>query len=275
MPNKNFIQRTISGAIFVAIVIASILLSPYTFAVTFVVITALALHEFYKLTHKPGEVDVNLTVGVIGGVILFVSSFLYANKVVTFPVYPIYGFYVLAVLIAELFRKKNNPVNNWAYFVLGQIYIALPFSLLNFILFISGYQPILLMAVFITIWVNDTGAYVSGMTFGKHKMFERISPKKTWEGFIGGAIAAILSGYIFSRFIPDISLIQWLIFSELVVIFGTLGDLSESLVKRTEHVKDSGNVIPGHGGILDRFDSMLMAAPVIFIYLSLILTQSY
>lgn len=271
MQNKNFIQRTISGAIFVVIVIASILIAPWTFAVIFVVITALALHEFYKLTHKPGEVDVNIPVGVIGGILLFICSFMYAHKLVTFPVYPIYGLYVLVVLIAELFRKKKNPVNNWAYFVLGQIYIALPFSLLNFILFINGYQPILLMAVFITIWVNDTGAYVSGMTLGKHKMFERISPKKTWEGFIGGALFALLSGYVFSRFIPDISLVQWLIFSELVVIFGTLGDLCESLIKRTEQVKDSGNVIPGHGGILDRFDSMLMAAPVIFIFLSLIL----
>jgi phosphatidate cytidylyltransferase len=271
MLNKNFIQRTISGAIFVAIIIASILLSPYAFAVVFVIITALAMHEFYKLTHKPGETDVNFMAGVTGGVLLFICSFLYAYNLVSFPVYPVYGLYVLLVLIAELFRKKKNPVNNWAYFLLGQVYIALPFSLLNFILFISGFQPILLMAVFITLWVNDTGAYVTGMLFGKHKMFERISPKKTWEGFIGGAFFALLSGYVFSRFIPDISLIQWLIFSELVVIFGTLGDLSESLIKRTEQVKDSGNVIPGHGGILDRFDSMLMAAPVIFIYLKIII----
>ena len=271
MLNKNFIQRTISGVIFVAIVIASVLLSPYTFAAVFIIITAYALHEFYKLTRRPGVVDVNPIVGVIGGILLFFCSFIYTNELVSFPVYTVYGIYVIVVLIAELFRKKNNPVNNWAYFILGQIYIALPFSLLNFILFISGYQPILLMALFITIWVNDTGAYVSGVTLGKHKMFKRISPKKTWEGFIGGALFALLSGYIFSRFIPDISLVQWLIFSELVVIFGTLGDLSESMIKRTEQVKDSGNVIPGHGGILDRFDSMLMAAPVIFIYLSLIL----
>ncbi len=271
MLNKNFIQRTVSGAIFVAIVIVSILLSPYTFAVIFVVITSLAMHEFHQLTNKSGETDVNATAGILGGILLFVCSFIYSNQLITFPVYPVYGLYVLVVLIAELFRKKNNPVNNWAYFILGQIYIALPFSLLNFILFISGYQPVLLMAVFITIWVNDTGAYLSGMTLGKHKMFERISPKKTWEGFVGGAIFALLSGYVFSRIIPDISLIQWLIFSELVVIFGTLGDLSESLIKRTEHVKDSGNVIPGHGGILDRFDSMLMAAPVIFIYMSMII----
>ncbi|MHB9056302.1 MAG: phosphatidate cytidylyltransferase [Paludibacteraceae bacterium] len=271
MQNKNFIQRTVSGAIFVAIVIASILLSPYTFAAVFVLITALAMHEFYKLTNKPGEIEINSVVEIMGGVLLFICSFLYAYKLVTFPVYPVYGLYVLLVLIAELFLKKNNPINNWAYFILGQIYIALPLSLLNFILFISGYQPILLMAVFITIWVNDTGAYVSGMLFGKHKMFERVSPKKTWEGFIGGGLSTILSGYIFSLFIPDISFVQWLIFSELIVVFGTLGDLCESLIKRTEHVKDSGNVIPGHGGILDRFDSMLMAAPVIFIYLSMII----
>jgi len=126
----------------------------------------------------------------------------------------------------------------------------------------------MLMAVFVTIWVNDTGAYVFGVTLGKHRMFERVSPKKSWEGFIGGGLTALLSGYVFSLIVPEISLIQWLIFSEIVVIFGTFGDLLESLMKRTIHVKDSGDVIPGHGGLLDRFDSMLLVAPAIFIYLS-------
>ena len=150
------------------------------------------------------------------------------------------------------------------------IFIALPFALLNFIAFIDAdqFKPLILLAVFVTIWVNDTGAYLFGITFGKHRLFERISPKKSWEGFFGGALAALASGYVFSLFIPEISLIQWLIFSEIIVIFGTFGDLIESLIKRTLLVKDSGTAIPGHGGLLDRFDSMLLAAPVIFIYLS-------
>ena len=161
-------------------------------------------------------------------------------------------------------------MNNLAYFILGQLFIALPFSLLCFILYVSDYQSIILLAVFITIWVNDTGAYVSGMLLGKHKLFERISPKKTWEGFIGGAFFALISGYVFSLFIPELNLLQWFIFSEIIVIFGTFGDLTESLMKRTENVKDTGNIIPGHGGLLDRFDSMLMSAPVIFLWLNFV-----
>jgi phosphatidate cytidylyltransferase len=191
-----------------------------------------------------------------------------------YPVFSIYGLYVVLVLVSELFKQKPNALHNWAYFIMGQVYVALPFSLLNFILFINDWQPLVLLSVFVTIWVNDTGAYLVGVTLGKHKLFERISPKKSWEGFIGGALFALLSGYIFSMLIPQISLIQWLIFSEIVVVFGTLGDLIESLMKRTVDIKDSGNLIPGHGGLLDRFDSMLLAAPVVFIYLSFLFEQT-
>lgn len=267
---NNFVKRTISGGIFVAIVVTSILLSPYTFAVVFAVFTALAAHEFHKLTNKPVDIQVNKTVALIGALLLFVCSFVYASGKFQYPVYSFYGLYIVAVFIAELYRKKQNPVNNLAYFILGQIFIALPFSLLSYILFVSDYQPIILLAVFISIWVNDTGAYVTGMLLGKHKLFERISPKKTWEGFIGGAVFALISGFVFSLFIPELNLLQWFIFSEIIVIFGTFGDLTESLMKRTENVKDTGNIIPGHGGLLDRFDSMLMSAPVIFIWLSFI-----
>ncbi len=267
----NLLQRTLSGLIFIGIVIGSILWHPYAFGVAFFAATFLGLYEFYKLTYKPQTIEINIIVGTLGGLILFACSFLHAYGLTSELIFSVYAFYILIVFIAELFRKKENPINNWAYYFLGQIYVALPFSLLNYIIFIQGYQPWLLLALFITLWVNDTGAYVTGMLFGKHKMFERVSPKKTWEGFAGGAVFALILGYVFSRFIPDISLWQWLVFTQLVVIFGTLGDLSESLLKRTEKVKDAGKLIPGHGGILDRFDSMLLAAPVILIYLNLIL----
>lgn len=271
---KNLIQRTLSGLIFIGIVIISILWHPCAFGAAFFVATFLGLHEFYKLTYKPQTIEINIYVGVLAGLILFVCSFLYAYGIASNLIFAFYAIFVLGVFIAELFRKKENPINNWAYFFLGQAYVALPFSLLNYIIFIEGYQPWLLLALFITLWVNDTGAYVTGMTFGKHKMFERVSPKKTWEGFFGGAVFALISGYILSLIIPDISLWQWLVFSELVVIFGTLGDLCESLLKRTENVKDAGKLIPGHGGILDRFDSMLLAAPVVLIFLKIILSSN-
>ena len=267
---NNFVKRTLSGALFVALVVGSILLDAYAFAAFFAVVTGWAVKEFHKLTNSQNDVTVNSWVSAVGAVLLFTTSFLHASNIIRYPIFSIYGLYIVAALVVELFRKKNNPIHNWAYFILGQVFIALPFSLLNFIAFIdeATYKPLVLVAVFATIWVNDTGAYLVGITFGKHRLFERVSPKKSWEGFFGGAAAALLSGYVFSIFIPEISLVEWFIFSEIIVIFGTFGDLIESLLKRTVQVKDSGNAIPGHGGLLDRFDSMLLAAPVIFIYLS-------
>ncbi len=268
---NNFVKRTLSGALFITLIIGSILLSRYyIYLIVFSIICGWSVYEFHKLTNKQNNVLVNKWFAIIGSILLFVSAYLYATKTIIFPIFSVYGLYVILVFIAELYSKKPNPIHNWAYFILGQIFIALPFSLLSFILYIDGWQPVILLAVFVTIWVNDTGAYLVGVTFGKHRLFERISPKKSWEGFFGGALAAFISGYVFSVYIPEISLINWLIFSEIIVIFGTFGDLIESLLKRTVDVKDSGNVIPGHGGLLDRFDSMLLAAPVIFIYLSFI-----
>jgi len=264
---NNFVKRTLSGFIFVTLIVGSIMLSRFTFAAFFSIVCGWAVYEFHKLSNQAPTISVNPWVALVGAVLLFISSFAFASGIWRFPVYSIYGFYVILVLIFELYRKKVNPLNNWAYFILGQVFIGLPFVLLNYILFIDEWQPLLLLSVFVTIWVNDTGAYLVGVTIGRHRMFERISPKKSWEGFAGGALAALLSGYVFSLFISQISLVNWLIFSEIIVIFGTFGDLIESLMKRTVHVKDSGNVIPGHGGLLDRFDSMLLAAPVVLIYL--------
>lgn len=265
---NNFLTRALSGFFFVLIIVGSILISPYTFLAAFAVISGWTVFEFHKLTNQQQQVEVIPLIPVIGAVLLFVTSFLHASGIITYPIFSVYGMYIVLVLVIELYRKRENPIHNWAYFLLGQLIIALPFALLNFVLYIESYHPLLLIAMFATIWINDTGAYLFGISFGKHRLFERISPKKSWEGFIGGALTALGSGYVFSLFIPEISLLSWLIFSEIVVLFGTYGDLLESLMKRTVHVKDSGDVIPGHGGLLDRFDSMLLVAPAIFIYLS-------
>jgi phosphatidate cytidylyltransferase len=268
---NNFVKRTLSGALLVTLIVGSILLGGFAFAAFFGLICAGAVHEFHKLTNTQKQLSVSSWVAFFGGVLLFACSFLFAAGYAHYSVLSFYGFYVVLVLISELFRKKENPLHNWAYFILGQIMVALPFSLLPFILYIDGYQPILLLALFVTIWVNDTGAYLFGVRFGKHRLFERISPKKSWEGFIGGALTALLSGYIFSLFLTSLNIVEWFVFSEIIVIFATFGDLLESMLKRTVNVKDSGDVIPGHGGILDRFDSLLLATPVIFMYLILTL----
>lgn len=268
---KTLFQRSISGLIFIAIVISSILLDPYAFLGVFLLITLLGIYEFHKMTNVKSEIEVNLFAALTSGAIFFLSSFFYAKGEVPLFIFSIYALWIIAIFIIELFRKKTRPIHNWSYFFFGQIYIVLPFSLLNFILFISNWQPWILLSLFIVIWVNDTGAYLTGMSLGKHKLFERISPKKTWEGFFGGVAFGLIAGYVLSRFITDISLVQWLIFSVLVTVFGTLGDLSESLIKRSVQMKDSGNIIPGHGGILDRFDSTILTSPILFIYLYYIL----
>ena len=200
---NNFLQRTLSGFLFVLIIVGSIAWNPYSFALVFTLITGWTVYEFHKLTNQQHDVQAMTLLSVIGAVLLFVTSFLYASGLIIYPSFSIYGLYVVLMLVIELYRRKSNPLHNWAYFLLGQVIIALPFSLLSFILFIESYNPIILIAVFVTIWVNDTGAYLVGMTFGKHRLFERVSPKKSWEGFIGGALAALISGYVFSLFITD------------------------------------------------------------------------
>ncbi|MEI8086895.1 MAG: phosphatidate cytidylyltransferase [Paludibacter sp.] len=267
---NNFIKRTLSGSIFVLIIVGSILINQYAFAAVFITICALTMFEFHKITNSQTDVNVNNYISIVGGILLFICSFLYKSKILPITVFILYGLYFIIVLISELYRQKSNPIHNWAYFIMGQTFIAIPFSMLNFILYVHDYQPLILLSVFVTIWVNDTGAYLTGVSFGKHRLFERISPKKSWEGFVGGAVLALLSGNIFSRVIPEISLTNWFIFSEIIVIFGTFGDLIESLTKRTVGVKDSGNIIPGHGGLMDRFDSMLLATPAALMYLYLV-----
>jgi phosphatidate cytidylyltransferase len=268
---NNLVQRALSGTVFVILLVGSIIWNQYSFGILFAVISAFAIFEFHKLTNTQENVRVNKMFAVVGALIIFASSFLYyAFDAFSTNIFLIYALFIVIAFIAELYRKQAQPIHNWAYFILGQIYIALPFALLNFILFSSDYQPLILLAVFVTIWVNDTGAYLTGITFGKNRLFERISPKKSWEGFVGGAVFALIPAYVFSLFITEMSLLEWIIFAEIIVIFGTFGDLIESLLKRTLSVKDSGDAIPGHGGLLDRFDSMLIAVPVIFMYLQFI-----
>lgn len=181
---------------------------------------------------------------------------------------------LLYLLISELYLKHKNPLGNWAFSMMSQLYVALPFALLNVLAFHNdptassvSYNPILPLSIFVFIWLSDTGAYCVGSLIGKHRLFERISPKKSWEGSIGGAVFSIASSFVFAHYYDFMSVGQWAGLAVVVVIFGTWGDLTESLMKRQLGIKDSGNILPGHGGMLDRFDSALMAIPAAVCYL--------
>lgn len=273
MKLPNFVVRVLAGAVFVGLLLGGILINEYTFVIVFSLLVVLLLHEFYGLIEKDAKVPVVRTWNIVGGFFLFLGSFYYTAYSPTVVAFAPYIIYILLLFISELYMKQENPIRSLAYSLLGQVYIAAPFALTNYLVFAyepGSYHYVYLLALLVFIWVDDSFAYLTGMTFGKHRLFERISPKKSWEGFIGGAVVTLASSLIFAYFFPNLPVWAWIGFAAVTVAFGTWGDLFESLIKRTLGVKDSGNMIPGHGGILDRFDSTILAIPAIFLYLTLI-----
>lgn len=272
---NNFIQRAVTGVLFVIVLVGCILYSPLSFGILFTIISVLSVHEFAQLVSKSSEVSINKTITALGGAYLFLAlmSFCTQQSVGARVFLPYLGL-LLYMMITELYLKKKNPTGNWAYSMLSQLYVALPFALLNVLAFQNSpetgsvtYNPILPLSIFVFIWLSDKGAYCVGSLIGKHRLFERISPKKSWEGSIGGGIFSIASSLGFAHFFPFMPGWQWVGLAIVVVIFGTWGDLTESLMKRQLGIKDSGNILPGHGGMLDRFDSALMAIPAAVVYL--------
>lgn len=268
---KSVATRAVTGAVYVAIVVGSVLWNKYSFATVFIAFSALASAEFYHLTkdltHTPRGTRF---VDILGSILLFLTLYIYADfnmsGIITVP----YIVYFLVRFIMQLYDKVERPLEGWAYSFLGQIYVALPFALCNILYF--RFSPLILLSLFVFIWINDTGAYLVGCTIGKHRLFERISPKKSWEGFWGGLILAATAAYIASLYFNDLNTWQWIGLALTCSIFGTWGDLCESLIKRSLNVKDSGNILPGHGGWLDRLDSVLLAAPAAILYLFIVMT---
>ena len=272
---NNFIQRAVTGVLFVIVLVGCILYSPLSFGILFTIISVLSVHEFAQLVSKSSEVSINKTITALGGAYLFLAlmSFCTQQSVGARVFLPYLGL-LLYMMITELYLKKKNPTGNWAYSMLSQLYVALPFALLNVLAFQNSpetgsvtYNPILPLSIFVFIWLSDTGAYCVCPQAAIAALFERISPKKSWEGSIGGGIFSIASSLGFAHFFPFMPGWQWVGLAIVVVIFGTWGDLTESLMKRQLGIKDSGNILPGHGGMLDRFDSALMAIPAAVVYL--------
>ena len=271
---SNFLQRAITGILFVGVLVGCILYDPWTFSALFVVISALTIREFGHLINQVEGVSINKNITMLAGVYLYMAVMAFCTNLSGSKIFLTYLLLIMYLMISELYLKKENPVMNWAYSMLSQLYIALPFAMLNILSFHTSpmdtsvsYNPILPLSVFVFIWLSDTGAYCVGSLIGRHRLFERISPKKSWEGSIGGGIVAIGSSFIFTHYFPIMNMAEWAGLALIVVIFGTWGDLTESLLKRQLHIKDSGAILPGHGGILDRFDSALMAIPAAVVYL--------
>ena len=271
---SNFVQRTITGILFVVILVGCILLTPISFGILFALISALSVYEFGQLMDKSEQVAINKKITSLAGAYLFLAVMAFCTGATDAQVFLPYLLLLLYLMITELYLKKENPLGNWAFTMLSQLYIALPFALLNILAFHNdvasssvSYNPVLPLSVFVFIWLSDTGAYCVGSLIGKHRLFERISPKKSWEGSIGGGVFSIASSLVFAHYFPFLHLAEWMGLAFTVVVFGTWGDLTESLMKRQLGIKDSGNILPGHGGMLDRFDSALMAIPAAVIYL--------
>lgn len=281
---KNFIIRAITGILFVIVLSASFI-SPLTMTVLFAIITGMTIWEFTGLVNNKEGVQVNRFICTAAGVFFFFAVTGYCAEFTTASVFIPYLITVIYLFISGLFTKNTDPVNDWAYSMMSQMYIALPLSCISVLSFISipsgyiVYNALLPLSIFVFLWMNDTGAYLTGSLIGKHKLFPRVSPGKSWEGSVGGTIivlaVAILIAWIDQKAllaglgVPDSGLttLEWMGLGAVVVVFGTLGDLVESLFKRTLSVKDSGRILPGHGGMMDRFDSSLMAIPASVVYL--------
>lgn len=274
---RNLIIRSITGTLFVAIMVCG-LLRIENMLFLFALITGLCVWEFCGLINNTTSATVNKFICTAAGVYFFMAvTSIRAAFLPNFIVFVPYLLTLIYLFVSELFLSDTNPVQNWAYTALSQMYIALPLAMIN-ILAIENqpngihYDMLLPLSVFIFLWTSDTGAYCCGSLFGRHKLFARISPAKTWEGSIGGGILVLLVAggigwWVNSQTTHSLNIIEWMGLGLVVTLFGTLGDLVESLFKRTIGIKDSGSILPGHGGMLDRFDSSLIAIPAAVIYI--------
>ncbi len=278
---KNLITRSITGVLFVAIIVVCFM-RPEAMILLFALVTGLTVWEYTGLVNQIDGVTVNRFISTAAGVYLFLAIAGFCSGITPSAVFIPYLLSVIYLFVSELYTESKNAINNWAYTMLSQMYVALPLATINILAFrdIGGqvvFSYLTPLSIFIFLWANDTGAYCFGSLFGKHKLFPRISPGKTWEGSVGGGIlvlvVAAIIGYLESSNADQMvggstmSIPEWMGMGLVVVFFGTWGDLVESLFKRTLGIKDSGNILPGHGGMLDRFDSSLMAMPAAVVYL--------
>jgi phosphatidate cytidylyltransferase len=265
--------RAITGFFFVIVMLASVLCGQYPFAIFFLLLSSLSLWEFYGLIKQAG-IKPDAVTGLLNGILIYIAFALLSsqNSPLSHKLIFLLPLTVAAVFVRELFKTNTAPFTNIAYTFLGLIFVIVPFTFYHALAYVKGgFDNHFPLAFLIMLWSNDTGAYLSGRWLGRTKLFERHSPKKTWEGFIGGVVIASIAAVVISHFFDEITWKQWVSVAIIIGLIGTLGDLVESMLKRSINIKDSGGILPGHGGLLDRFDGLLLAAPVVFTYLYFIL----
>jgi phosphatidate cytidylyltransferase len=267
---KNFTQRTITGITYVIIIAASIFLHPFAFASVFTIVTAIGLSEFYTLASTEQIRPLNYT-GIIAGILLFIANFLYVSGYIKLSYLIGLALLLFLIFFVGLIRWRGHIISEAGITFLGILYIPVPLSMLAYLCYpeknASAYTSDLLLGYLIILWLFDTGAYITGSLLGKHKIMEKVSPGKTWEGLIGGLIIAAGTALVLAEIFEIIPRTDWIIISVIVAVTGTLGDLVESGIKRNASMKDSGKLLPGHGGILDRIDSVLLSIPFVTLYL--------
>ena len=278
---KNLMVRTLSGLVLVAVFVGAVLGSQWSFGALLLLILVGGQTEFYKLARETG-LSPQRWMGLAVGVLLFALNFIVfrqfsrsvtdeAGGAVLYLLLYI-GLLLPTLFVCELFRRSATPLANLGATLLGVLYVAVPLSLLLYVPVLAGdgvWRPETVLCYIFIIWANDVFAYLVGMTFGRHRLCERLSPKKSWEGFFGGLAGAVATG-LAAAYALDTNYWVWGGLARVASLSGVAGDLVESMFKREAGVKDSGQVIPGHGGVLDRFDALLLSAPYVFLYLLLV-----
>ena len=269
---NEFFKRIITGTIFVLITLGAIIWSPYSLYILLLAVTSFSLYEFYRIFKIRDYKPLTLP-GIVAGNIIVTIVFLERQEFIAHKFLELLIIPVIGIWFSFYFLKKKNILGSIMVTLSGLVYILLPVSLIFFITqskLSDGYDPQILLGTIFIIWIYDSGAYVFGTLFGKHKMAPRFSPKKSWEGLVGGAIFAFMFSVFIAKYFQLLNRTDWIILSLIIVIASTTGDLFESIVKREAGVKDSGKIFPGHGGMLDRFDSVFMTIPFVFLYLYIV-----